>query len=373
MAACTSPKRRTAWSGGSPPTGGPSALPAPRRSGGRSSGDGGLAVDAGLSHPEGLTCGPDGSLLIADRNNHAVRQVDSRGIITTVAGTGEPGYNGIGRPATQTQLAEPRAVALQPDGYMLISEGRNHRVRRLATPQAGQIALGQEIRVASEDGGAVHVFNGNGRHLRTENARTGTILLTFGYNTEDELVSITDAFANVTTVQRDGSGSPTAIVAPFGQQTDLTPDPNGYLESITNPAGEAVQFTYQPDGLLKTLTDPKNEVYTFSWDGLGRVEKDQDPLGGFSMLARTELDPGAGVESGFEVTKSSQMGRNDCLPHRSADDRREADHGDRPGGPGFRQSRRHRRQPHGHLSRRHGRRDDRGTRPPFRHGAAAGA
>ena len=49
---------------------------------------------------------------------------------------------------------------------------------------------------------------------------------------------MTDRDGNVTTVERDALGQPTAIVAPFGQRTALTLDGNGYLASITNPAND---------------------------------------------------------------------------------------------------------------------------------------
>jgi len=65
--------------------------------GGSVSGDGGPATQATISHPFGLAVGPDGSLYIADSGNHRVRRVGPNGIITTVAGTGTPGYSGDAR------------------------------------------------------------------------------------------------------------------------------------------------------------------------------------------------------------------------------------------------------------------------------------
>ena len=51
------------------------------------SGDGGKAIQAKLNVPAGLAFDKSGNLFIADRNNHRIRKVDSRGIITTIAGT----------------------------------------------------------------------------------------------------------------------------------------------------------------------------------------------------------------------------------------------------------------------------------------------
>jgi sugar lactone lactonase YvrE len=94
-------------------------------------GDGGPAVDAALVQPCGLALGQDGSLYIADAEDHRVRKVDPDGVITTVAGTGEWGFSGDGGPAVEAELAWPRGVAVAPDGSVYIADTRNDRIRRV--------------------------------------------------------------------------------------------------------------------------------------------------------------------------------------------------------------------------------------------------
>ena len=53
------------------------------------SGDGGPAGDARLDMPTGVAALPRGGFLIADQGNAVVRRVYRRGVIRTVAGTGE--------------------------------------------------------------------------------------------------------------------------------------------------------------------------------------------------------------------------------------------------------------------------------------------
>jgi RHS repeat-associated protein len=271
------------------------------------SGDEGPANQAKLASPRGLVYRQDGSLLFADTDNHVVRWVTwDHGQIYTVAGLGTPGDNGPGRPAQQTELDQPYAVAQSPDHDLIIADA-NNVVRGdesvFPSPQTGSVELSEQIRVTSDDGAAVYVFDASGRHLWTEDARTGVKLLSFAYDDHDRLVSMTDAFANVTTVERDATGQATAIVAPFGQRTTLGFDANGYLASVTNPASERVDLTSTTDGLLQTLEDPKRRTYRYTFDALGRLLKDEDPLHGFSALARTE------GTTGPTVTRSSQMGR----------------------------------------------------------------
>ncbi|MGH9667472.1 MAG: SMP-30/gluconolactonase/LRE family protein, partial [Bryobacteraceae bacterium] len=64
------------------------------------SGDGGAAASARLNSPAGVAVDASGALYIADEGNHRVRRVSPGGIITTVAGTGQPGYSGDGGSAT---------------------------------------------------------------------------------------------------------------------------------------------------------------------------------------------------------------------------------------------------------------------------------
>jgi YD repeat-containing protein len=153
-----------------------------------------------------------------------------------------------------------------------------------------------DLLIPSDDGTAVYVFSGGGRHLQTVHAVTGAVRYAFAYDAAGRLVQITDGDGNATTIEQDGVGSPTAIVGPYGQRTTLSLDANGYLASLTTPANEPYTFTATPDGLLTQLTDPRTHTYAFTYDPLGRLARDDDPAGGSKTLARSD------VASGFEVT-----------------------------------------------------------------------
>ena len=95
------------------------------------SGDGGPAALAQLDTPAALAIDSEDNLYIADLRNHAIRKVSAAGVITTIAGTGRPGFNGDRKDATRAMLDEPGGVAVARDGSLLIAEGGNLRVRRL--------------------------------------------------------------------------------------------------------------------------------------------------------------------------------------------------------------------------------------------------
>jgi sugar lactone lactonase YvrE len=96
------------------------------------SGDGGPGTEARIQGPKGIVLDGAGGLLIADSGNDRVKRLDlATGIITLVAGTGDPGGAGDGGPATEAQLVEPRTLAVGPDGSVYIAEPKAHRVRRV--------------------------------------------------------------------------------------------------------------------------------------------------------------------------------------------------------------------------------------------------
>jgi hypothetical protein len=93
-----------------------------------------------------------GSLFIADTFNHAIRKVDTAGVITTVAGNGTAGFSGDGGPATSAQFDEP-SVAVDTAGYIWIADPGNNRIRRVRPDGIVQTIAGTGAATASGDGG----------------------------------------------------------------------------------------------------------------------------------------------------------------------------------------------------------------------------
>src|SRR5437588_2602605 len=95
-------------------------------------GDGGPAVAASMNMPHELRFDRLGNLYVAERDNHVIRRIDARTrVISTVAGTGAPGFSGDGGPAVKAQLRQPHSILFDRDGTLLICDIGNHRIRRL--------------------------------------------------------------------------------------------------------------------------------------------------------------------------------------------------------------------------------------------------
>jgi len=95
-------------------------------------GDGGPALEATFNKPHELRFDTVGDLYIVDMVNHAVRKIDMKtGIITTIAGTGEPGYGGDGGPAVKAQFKQPHSIQFGPEGDLYICDIGNHFIRKI--------------------------------------------------------------------------------------------------------------------------------------------------------------------------------------------------------------------------------------------------
>ncbi|MBI4474706.1 MAG: IPT/TIG domain-containing protein, partial [Acidobacteria bacterium] len=95
-------------------------------------GDDELATSAHLFLPSGVAVDPEGNILVVDSLNKRVRKLTvATGIITTVAGSGDYGYDGDGDLATQAKLRDPTGIAVDAAGNFFVADINNHRVRKI--------------------------------------------------------------------------------------------------------------------------------------------------------------------------------------------------------------------------------------------------
>jgi sugar lactone lactonase YvrE len=193
-------------------------------------GDGGSADHARLNAPDDVVVDASGNLYISDYANYRVRRVDTRGVITTVAGTGVPGFSGDGGPATRAELDAPDGLAVDAAGNLYIAEGGDERVRRVDTHGVITTVAGTGTQGFSGDGGpATRAQLWSPKYLATDPA--GNLYIA---ELGNERVRRVDTHGVITTVAGagttgfSGDGGP-AVFARFDHLSGVTSDWAGNL------------------------------------------------------------------------------------------------------------------------------------------------
>ncbi len=203
------------------------------------SGDNGLATAAALDTPSGLAVSAAGLIYIADTHNHRIRLVDASGRITTVAGTGKPGYSGDNGAATLAQLDSPRGLAIMPSGALLVADANNQRLRRIAADGT----------IATLAGGSAQglTVDATPALAATLNAPRAVALTSFGYPVLSDAASHTlrilaadgNLYVPAALTARTPTVSLSAPTAAFGQTTATVTvsgaaTPQGTVQLILN-------------------------------------------------------------------------------------------------------------------------------------------
>jgi len=237
-----------------------------------SAGDGGPATQAQLESPSDVFVDHGGNLFITDGRANRVRKVDSNGIISTIAGTGDRGFSGDGGPAVQAALAGPGGVFPVASGHIYVADGGNARVRRIDPDGTIRTIAGTGSRGFSGDGGPALQAELTGMHALFV-VRSGDV---YFIDVSNSRVRKIDADGIITTVAGNGEHAESTRSAPDGQRiTELPLAPGGLFVDgggnmfITDRSRNRV-YRIDADGVITTVAG--NADRDVSGDGGPAVE-----------------------------------------------------------------------------------------------------
>jgi uncharacterized protein (TIGR03437 family) len=233
------------------------------------SGDGGPAVAAQINTPTGIFVDAAGNLYIADVGNQRIRKVDASGKIKTIAGNGSKGYGGDGGPAINASFYNAVRVVVDPSGNVLVADQSDHRIRRITpsgtiTTFAGNGVGTPSTGAFSGDGGPATSASLNNPTALTVDA-AGVVYFSDQFNQRIRKVALD---GTITTIAGNGNagfagdGGP-ALIASLNYPGGITVDAAGNLY-INDDLNYRTRFI-AANGTISTIAG--SGASSFSGDG----------------------------------------------------------------------------------------------------------
>ena len=170
----------------------------------------GPGAGARFRWPLGLAVGADGTIYVADSVNNAIRAIapDAAHTVSTYAGTGSPNGGYADGPGSSALFNDPVAVAVAPDGAVLVADRYNNCIRRIDPGAGHNVTTLVGGTPGFGDGPAASAYMNSPSAVTV--APDGTVYVLDTYNQAIRRIG-TDAAHTVTTLI-GGNGYPAALV-----------------------------------------------------------------------------------------------------------------------------------------------------------------
>jgi formylglycine-generating enzyme required for sulfatase activity len=217
----------------------------------------GQGTEASFNAPSGVAVDASGNVYVADRSNHRIRKISSSGNVTTLAGSGSPGFaDGQGGAAI---FNFPRGVAVDADGNVYVSDRDNQRIRKISLSGNVTTLAGSGTAGFANGQGAMASFN-SPREVAVDSS--GNVYVAEGNN--HRIRKITPS-GNVTTLAgsgvsgySDGQGAAASFASPQGVAVDAIG--NAYVADTGNNRIRKITTGLSADKFTITASDSASPV-----------------------------------------------------------------------------------------------------------------
>lgn len=199
----------------------------------------GVGIAAAFNTPSAVAFDRHGNLYVADTGNHAIRKITTSGVVTTLAGTGHPGY--LDGPAKLAEFNGPVGLAVDRAGNVFVADTYNDRIRRIAPD------------------GAVTTIAGNNQPGDADGAAQ-----TAAFDTPSGIAVAPDGTLYIADTGNDA----VRVISPGGLVSTLAAAPEGERRPILKkPVGIALTH----DGFLYVSASSGGRILQFAHDGTYRA------------------------------------------------------------------------------------------------------
>jgi sugar lactone lactonase YvrE len=229
----------------------------------------GPATRSAVGFPSNVATDPNGDIFFSDNFHDRIRKIDTKGNISTIAGTGTSGYSGDGGPATAANIASPAGLAADSRGNVYFVDTSNNRLRRIDASGTISTVAGNRIAGFSGDGGPAtnaSVSFVNFAAVAVDGA--GNLFIADSGNFRIRKV---DAFGMITTIAGTGTRGFSGDGGPaLKAQFELV------LCGITIDAKGNIYVSDCGNSRVRRI-DANGIISTFAGTGLGNSQGDEGP------------------------------------------------------------------------------------------------
>ena len=229
----------------------------------------GTGAGASFYYPSGVAALQNGDVVVADMGNNLIRLVTPAGVVTTFAGSGTPFYtDGTG---TGASFNNPNGICVLPNSNIVVGDSGNHLIR-VITPAGVVTTLAGSLSPAFADGtGAAASFS----YPKGVAALSNGNIVVADY--DNHRIRLVTPAGVVTTLA--GSGSPafadgTGAGASFYYPSGVAVLPNGNI--VVGDYGNSRIRLITPAGVVTTLAGDGTSGFL---NGTGTAARFKNPIG----------------------------------------------------------------------------------------------